>query len=117
VLGHFDLITARFFGVLAARFHLFCFVNMYDSRLLKSVFYCFICIFVLYYQLGCAAKSILAVPIIRPGTLDRRSKDRARLTGNSKDRRSVGPAIHKTAATLDRRFITPSVTMMKNITF
>ena len=45
--------------------------------------------------------------IKRPGTLDRRSKDRARLTGNSKDRRNVGPAIHKTAATLDRRLWHP----------
>jgi len=43
VLGHFDSITARFFGVPAARFHLFCFVffcfmNKYDSRLLKCLF-------------------------------------------------------------------------------
>ena len=52
--------------------------------------------------------------IKRPGTLDRRSKGRARLTGNSKDRRNVGPAIHKTAATLDRRFITPSVQKTQN---
>ena len=35
VLGHFDLITARFFGVLAARFYLFCFMNKYNSRSLK----------------------------------------------------------------------------------
>jgi len=35
VLGHFGSITARFFGVLAARFHLFCFMNKYDSRSLK----------------------------------------------------------------------------------
>jgi len=34
VLGHVDSITARFFDVLAARFHLFCFcfMNKYDSR-------------------------------------------------------------------------------------
>ena len=42
VLGHFDSITARFFGVPAARFHLFsffvCFMNKYDSRLLKCLF-------------------------------------------------------------------------------
>jgi len=38
VLGQFDSITTRFFGVPAARFHLFsfyCFVNKYDSRSLK----------------------------------------------------------------------------------
>jgi len=40
VLGHFDSITARFFGVPAARFHLFffCIMNKYDSRLLKCLF-------------------------------------------------------------------------------
>jgi len=40
VLGHFDSITARFFGVPAARLSLvfFCFMNKYDSRLLKCLF-------------------------------------------------------------------------------
>jgi len=38
VLGHFNSIIARFFGVLAARFHLFCFMNKYDSRSLKCLF-------------------------------------------------------------------------------
>jgi len=40
VLGHFDSITARFFGVLAVRYHLFCFcfMNKYDSRSLKCLF-------------------------------------------------------------------------------
>ena len=48
VLGHFDLITARFFGVPAAKFHLFSFffkfdfflsrTNKFDSRSLKCLF-------------------------------------------------------------------------------
>jgi len=40
-VGHFDSITARFFGVPAARFHLFsffCFMNKYDSISLKRLF-------------------------------------------------------------------------------
>jgi len=46
VLGHFDSITARFFSVPAARFHLFsffCFLNTYDSRSLKCLFR-FVCV-------------------------------------------------------------------------
>ena len=41
LLGHFDSITTRFFGALAARFHLssfFCFVNKCGSRSLKCLF-------------------------------------------------------------------------------
>ena len=42
VLGRFGSITARFFGVPAARFHLFsffcCFMNKYDSISLKCLF-------------------------------------------------------------------------------
>jgi len=35
VLGHFETITARFFGVLAARFHFF--MNKYDASSLKCL--------------------------------------------------------------------------------
>ena len=39
MLGHADSITARFFGVPAAMFHLFSFFkNKYDSRSLKCLF-------------------------------------------------------------------------------
>ena len=38
VLGHFDSITARFFGVVAARFHLFYEVRLWIIKMLVSVY-------------------------------------------------------------------------------
>jgi len=46
----------------------------------------------------------VSVPIIRPGTLDRRSKDWARLTGNTQDRRNVRPAVHNTVRNNDEKY-------------